>query len=642
MEKKRVGIILIIICIMFVVLKLLDHREVVYKVYDEPFNAEIIADLCKQVIVEQVIYTPVENIKAIQINIPTFEREQMDGQTNIKVLKDNLVIGDNTVNTESLHDGEYIRVNLSENIPSANQKIFIRISSTSTLYKGIGVWGCSPKSGLLYDQLLINGQSVGTEIIPIEFICDDIRWSKWELFVLYLLLIYLFSIIYKNNSSDNSFFKVRLILLLFGIVIICLRGGVFSYSSLYAEDGLYLSNIINRGFIKSALMTRSGKANDFCNLGSYILLGISFLINRIFCGYNLINFPMIMGIVSSVFYSAISVYCFEVFCKKNKFVALLAYAICIFMPVNDSGMEIYGRVGNLVFIFPVLSVLILFNRWDKRYKISLGCVGMGIMLLICGLTFPISFVPVGIWLILGGSNAIKDKKIKKFINCNVPIIFVLIIGFIMLPMMIGSEGASAGMEIKREALVEFVIARHYLYPIVYLFYSNLTDLIVIIIFGSTLLIVLLAVKKVGIEYFVLTSMSVMSILTSAIMRLAMSSMFDSYKTTYPDRYYYGSNILYLIIVLYGLVRLIERKKQVVSLLMAVVMSALLINGELFPKMGISNKYLTGSNENIQWVDCLSKAYFENTVNNGIYYVDNQPIWCPAIQMPIQYVWDSMQ
>lgn len=218
--------------------------------------------------------------------------------------------------------------------------------------------------------------------------------------------------------------------------------------------------------------------------------------------------------------------------------------------------------------------------------------------------------------------------------------------------MIGSKGSAAGLEIKADSLVEFIIGRHMIYPFVYYAYEELNDILVVMIFAISVFIIIKANicehKRNGIlnELFVFTWLSFACIAASFIMRLPMSALFDGYKSTHPDNYYYGCNILYCVLVLYSLYITVQRHIKFFCACMICFVVLFIANDNLFPVIEKDKGTVVGKSIGMdEWKDCLEDAVECNRMNKCNYTVFIHPFtdeeaW--RMELPGVYVWASIE
>ena len=143
--------------------------------------------------------------------------------------------------------------------------------------------------------------------------------------------------------------KECLILFLIGLIILFFRSAyTIIVPSLYAEDGAWISYILNNGFIQAVFHVRP----DYLVSGNIILLGIALLLNTIFCGENLNYLPHFTTLVHYIFFSLTALLpyvCFKGTIRKS--LRLLTWLCILLVPLGNSGVEIFGKILNVGYLF---------------------------------------------------------------------------------------------------------------------------------------------------------------------------------------------------------------------------------------------------------------------------------------------------
>lgn len=102
--------------------------------------------------------------------------------------------------------------------------------------------------------------------------------------------------------------------------------------------------------------------------------------------------------------------------------------------------------------------------------------------------------------------------------------------------------------------IEMLIARSMLYPVIYSIYTRMNDLIVILLFAIIIIGFIRLGNKNNYGLYIFGFYSLVTLTISAArFRPVLSSALNNYSTTWPDRYYYGQNLLvtFLIILLFN-------------------------------------------------------------------------------------------
>jgi hypothetical protein len=115
-------------------------------------------------------------------------------------------------------------------------------------------------------------------------------------------------------------------------------------------------------------------------------------------------------------------------------------------------------------------------------------------------------------------------------------------------------GGDAQLMTKASGWIDYVGGRLALYPLVSSFYSSMTNLVTVVACILIITFLLLGVVKKSngkvrfINLFLLSSFLLHTVST-AVMRPGFTSFFGSYTNSFPDRYFIGINVLFLILVL---------------------------------------------------------------------------------------------
>lgn len=505
--------------------------------------------------VDQTILRSTENIYDISLMIPD-NFQNVSGILVISVYNNGELVGGKNLDTSEWNDSSLMTIPLHEVQGKIGDWLEIKIKAESLDFP---LEMCAYTSHLPDDtKLSINNQFINASFLS-SVNTSDVRLNKiWLLFVGGFIL----SLIFYKNIFQNMLNQKNLIfvlLCLIGVIVMSLRGGVFRYSQLYAEDGVYLSKMINDGFWKSCFSTRSGNAaGDFYNVGSYLLLGISWLINKMLHGYDISSLPDIIGVVSSVFYALVAVYSYYVLKRIHIFLGILSYGIVLLVPVGGDAPEIYGRILNTVYLYVFLALIIAMDLWDKRMEKSWSNVIREIGLLLCGLSFPVAFGILGIYIGYTFLEAFHKHHVQQWFCANGVGVVSIAVGMVLFPGMIGSKGCAEGLTTKMDSIIEFSFARHMFFPFIYLNYSKMTDALILGILIVSILLFMLtiwkSIKQEGIfNKFIFGGIcGFISIASSIFMRRQMTALFDNYSSTFPDRYYYACNIIFVVFVFYAL------------------------------------------------------------------------------------------
>lgn len=337
------------------------------------------------------------------------------------------------------------------------------------------------------------------------------------------------------------------ILFIISFFAFCFRNlDPIAYPTLYAEDGVWTADLINNGFYDTAFNTRL-----FPILGFVVFYKVGLIIVDLVLGGNHLYLPFVYFILSNLFLSLMVVFTFRLISKYLSLTSnLFVIIFMILLPVGMDGNEIFGRILNLGFIFPVLQVVLLANLCrDSISKASI--LAIAIFSGVSGLTFPIglglSVIFVFYLSYLWSVNKSNTNYILSILLLITPIAFFLL--SINTEAFLNKGGAD--LPFKWQSFVEFSMARAILYPLVFYFYGHLNDLIVLVI---TVLVIMFIVRqyqrsensdvtRLGLVFW---SCFLLYFGVMIVMRSGLTSIFNNYSSTFPDRYFTGLNLLFIL------------------------------------------------------------------------------------------------
>lgn len=533
---------------------------------NSPDSASIVGELTNDNTVTEKIISPYKNLKSISIQFANFSNRKNSGTVEISLYKDNKLIDNVLYDASSINDGEYLILPIHSNIDIGDELILKIFSSDGESGSSVT---CFTSNNSLLDKL---GNKLFINNIPSDKHLNlKYSYNSEELnfhIFLIVILVLVFAYITVKNKYTNIVCNIQklypyFILFTIAFISLSLRDLSFLISpNLYAEDAVYVGNILNKGLLSSMFSTRSGGGNDFQNTGSYILLWIALKINTFIHGYNLTYLPTYIGIVANSFFSLIALTGYITFKKYNKLLSICIFLCIILIPTGMSGSEIFGRVLNTVFIWPILLSFLLLILLDNNISILKSNL-IGIICIIGGLSFPISYGIIGIYLIFSFLTQRNTFTFSIWLKRNICTIFSLIIGIYLFPIIITSQGAATTLKTNPNSIIEFIFARHFLYPFIQMFYHNFNDMLTIFLFILYTIIIIFSLyyvrkHKSDLYFFLLLVFFTFGCtFSSAVMRIKMTQLFQNYTSTFPDRYYYGCNILSTILLIYSIFLIIK-------------------------------------------------------------------------------------
>ncbi|MBK9441214.1 MAG: hypothetical protein IPN53_07825 [Comamonadaceae bacterium] len=333
---------------------------------------------------------------------------------------------------------------------------------------------------------------------------------------------------------------------------------------LYTEDGTWSAGLINRGFWDMLFNAKEGHARYFV-FGNIILLTLAQLANTALFGHDLSYLPHFVSFFSMLFYSVLAVA--PIYLLRNVLVIearILLWFLVLLVPLGDSSFEVLGRLSNIGFTFLFLAFCLLVWRRYSLHDDDRKCiVAADAMLFICANTNPLCYpliaiaysaTALGHWKSRGKPDVkvwFREYLTKFSIKSALTLLSLLLAFFLW--MLLREKGVDQALDgtIESKNLIEALISRPILYPVIFPFYQLLDNKFSIFLVIFLLILILHISKKTVKEQFALISAVLILIVGSVVTvvsRPALTSILDAYRTTFPDRYYYGLSLFVFVAI----------------------------------------------------------------------------------------------
>lgn len=603
-------------------------EEINFTDYSDFDTIQNVGELTSNLTIEQEFNRPYQEIDGIELQFANYSNRMNQGSVKIKVFNEEEIVANINYDVSKIGDGEYIKVPFDINKGRIGDKISVKIEADSKAGSAVTLWlSENVKLNKLGGIVKVNGNKVEKNLhIKLRYMSPKIN-NIWWLVVVFIAWLTIplgicESLVTKFNNNENFRQKVinvcgGLFFIILGFALLSLRDmSYITEPALYGEDGRFINNILNKGFIESAISTRGGGNADFQNTGSYILLYLSLQTTKLFFGYNIAKLPMFIGVYANLFWSITAFVAYKAFRNKAKILGFMAYFIIILVPMGAGGGAVFGRVLNTVFLWPISILMLLIIQYDKKCEFGCESIAIGVMCVIGGLSFPITYGVVGVYLLFSFLRLLKEKNFCQWILSNSLQIISVLIGAVLLPTIVQQKGLATQLELKADSIIEFILARHILYPFINSIYNHMSDNIVVFLFIIYCITVFYAmmieIKKTNLFncFTMLVCTSTLVSLGSAFMRIEMTAVFSNYQSSSPDHYYYGCNILCAITLVYAVyIILLKHKVNVRSrkAILSFFVVLLVINPFLFE--------LDSPRFNIHWE--RNEGNFQECVFNAV-------------------------
>ena len=605
--KKRffvsAGVLLLLLAILFIRWYAAGDQTFYLYDYGEPGSDWAAPELNTETEYVQTIPCMKERVRRIGFQFANYANRKNAGTVSIRVYCGGQLIGARDLDAALIGDGEYIYVELTA-APQLGDGMEIHMTSSSTPGEGVTVFGRSHSNLASMGALFTVGGVPQETLINIAFAYRE-AFGAHALLILAGICVLL--LLMTGVSQEK---REYLTLFLAGIAILFLRSVyTLTVPDLYAEDGIWSAWLNRGGFFQTALYYRP----DYPILGNVVLLQLAHLLNELAYGKSWNHLPEFIALVQYAFFSAVALLPVCVFRgDMPKKLRLLCWLLILLVPVGESGYEIWGKILNTGYLFYVLAFCLIYERvfhCNELSRFRVVCIDV-IVFICCGthegcyllamLGFVLSLCfelrEYGPELTLGGKLRLWLGRFRNrmWIVLGLCCAALAYFDLFVLTGSVYEESGIAGME----NILEFVI-RGLLFPLVYAFYHSLTDgiaaaLIVVSVIGIVALYSaghLERSEKEKLSALLLGTLLYFGI-TVAARGWMLFSHLSQYQTTCPDRYYYGTNMMSILSLLY-IVSLLWRRGNKCKMVGALLTACLVLNlcvslPELFA-YDISNK-----------------------------------------------------
>lgn len=360
-------------------------------------------------------------------------------------------------------------------------------------------------------------------------------------------------------TADRRPLLLAAALLLLGAGLQFLRNAAPFFSpTLYAEDGVWTAYLYRDGFVDTALNAR----DDFPVLGLVLLLRIGLSLTTLFAGDDLSQLGAVNAVLAYLTVAAVATA--PVLMLRgvlNVGGRLVIWAWTVLLPLGAVGSnELIGRILNLTFLAPTLAGYVV--AWFLiKVPGPLAAVVGGVLAFVCAMTLPTALGVVGVGAVLalvvhgwpllrrGGVRALRTRPGLQTLLPGGVLLLVSALTVTFLPATaLSSKGGTAGLTVEPSGFIAYIGGRMILYPFVKPFYEALTDVVVVVGVLALVALVLLALLRgrSGARRRALLGLSVaagLNIVALGAARAGFTTLFTDYSSTYPDRYFYGVNVL---------------------------------------------------------------------------------------------------
>jgi len=349
-----------------------------------------------------------------------------------------------------------------------------------------------------------------------------------------------------------------------GSVIFFLRfPDAVNYPNFYAEDGIYVQNIIDKGIFGAMFESFNG----YYIVGIYILHGLAFLLNTGTGSF--IGLPWAIGIISYLFLGFTAALPMLLLRNTlNRYVIVWLVLATTLVPLPTMDYAVIGNMANVKFVFVYIATLLAIYRYNLPSN-SRKNVLTDVLLTICILTNVISVTALALPLYRHGREIIRTRNWAAAKNLSYIGMTVMLSVTLLVLTIARDESVSIGNLYDYPYVfrntIEIFLGRSVLFGFLYPVYTHLTNAITIIL--TTLLFIgcFLAAARRHKSIVLFTSFMIM-ITTMILMfsRPGISTLFDDYKSGGYDQYFFAQNIMAFLLFALFLASVARYKRLLVA------------------------------------------------------------------------------
>jgi hypothetical protein len=332
-------------------------------------------------------------------------------------------------------------------------------------------------------------------------------------------------------------------------VIFFARGpAAYLHPILYTEDGVWTSLIYRRGFWHALFHARP----DYHVVGNVLALGMGMQACELFCAGNVLELPRCYAIISYLFFAMTVSLPILLLRSQLKPLHLLAvWLLGCFLPIGTSGIEILGRISNIGYAFVYLGfVLVWYRNCVAKTRLAFVLADLG--LLTCVATNPICFaiLPATAWPSV--VRFVRERRPLTEILRSPAVISLMVLALcsaaVLVKPLLNKQRDNPPFPLTTAVAVEMGVARNALFPLVWPVYEHLTTTTSLLAATAVIAcMVRMGSRERRMVYVGGVGLLAITSLVLVAMRPDLRRTVDDYHCTFPDRYYYGHNLVAVLL-----------------------------------------------------------------------------------------------
>lgn len=313
--------------------------------------------------------------------------------------------------------------------------------------------------------------------------------------------------------------------------------------TIYTEDGVYIATAYDRGLWNSI----SGGRPDYYVFGNVFLGWLSVQICRYGFDNNILLLPQIIAIVSYGFYAvtvSLPVLLMRRFLPLR--FLLVLWLVTSFVPLERSDYQVLGRLSNVGFAFSYIALVLIWYRNNAARSLA-AFVLTDVSLLVCAATNPQCLM----MLPLTGAPYLRARlrhgEPWLAILLRKDFVLLCLLAVACLPV---AHRIATGSPVYKEApipwgnVIEALLARNFLYPLLHPVYRHLNDQLVLVIFATATACLLFFHQRRHREFYLMAGL-VLLMAAAAILtgRTWLLHQVADYRPCLAHRYFYAQCLI---------------------------------------------------------------------------------------------------
>jgi hypothetical protein len=339
------------------------------------------------------------------------------------------------------------------------------------------------------------------------------------------------------------------------VILFARAPGAYVSPLLFAEDRGWTSKLVTHGFWWTALHGRG----DYCILGNAALVWLGLRACEWPCGGDVFQLPRCLAVAAYLFLAAAVALPVLLLRRQLPPIFLLAaWLLACLLPLGIhsdswSGFEILGRVSNVGYVFLFVAFVLVWHR-NANVRTVLHAAPVDLGLFVCATTNPLclAVLPATAWPLLrrlAWERQPLGAVVRDPVVWSLSLLAVAVLAVAGVPSPRSDMSSAASPPVGFDTAVEMAVARGMLYPFVWPVYRHLSA-------WSTLALAAAAVacgwrfgqpRHRPVYAGGIAILAVVS-LVLVCCRGEIGTYLGGYRGTFPDRYFYGQNLVATLVM----------------------------------------------------------------------------------------------